>query len=159
MQAIEMFQQQADKRLESASRVYLANILLAQHDVDGAETEIRLALEMATASMRPQVLAQLARVLLDRRQLLDALALAKQAQDELDQLGGVEEGEALVRLMLAETLYGVGDQEAAAHATRVAATRLTERAAKITDPAWRASFLERIPEHARTLELARRLRA
>jgi tetratricopeptide (TPR) repeat protein len=156
-EAIEMFEAQNDKRLASASRIYLSNILLAQNDLDGAEGQLRLALETSTASMRPQALACLSRVLLDRRQLLDALALARQAHEEFDALGGVEEGEALVRLMLAETLYGVADHDAAAEATRAAAGRLNDRAAKITDAAWRASFLERIPEHSRTLELARRL--
>jgi len=60
--------------------------------------------------------------------------------------------------MLAETLMGVGDHAAAHAATRRAAERLMERAAKISDEAWRASFLENIPEHARTIELFRRLR-
>jgi hypothetical protein len=32
---------------------------------------------------------------------------------------------------------------------------LLERASKIGDPEFRRSFLERIPEHARTIELAR----
>lgn len=59
--------------------------------------------------------------------------------------------------MLAETLFGVGDHDAATVAARAAAERLLERASKISDPSWRASFLERIPEHARTLELARQL--
>ncbi|WP_437957750.1 hypothetical protein WME76_41655 [Sorangium sp. So ce119] len=56
------------------------------------------------------------------------------------------------------------DVEAEGHGTDVAAAllaggrreealaeaRIEERAGKIADPAWRASFVERVPEHART---------
>jgi len=156
-EAIEMFHAQSDKRLESAARAYLSNIFLDLGDLDGAEAELRHALDLCSAPMRPTLLAGLARILLARRSLLDALALAREANAALEAIGGVEEGEALVRLMLAETLSGVGDHEAAAAATHRAAERLLERASKISDPSWRASFLERIPEHARTLELARRI--
>jgi hypothetical protein len=108
--------------------------------------------------MWPTILASQARVLLARHSLLDALALTREAHVALEAQDAVEEGDALVRLMLAETLIAVGDHEAGTAATRAAADRLLERAAKISDPAWRASFLENIPEHARTIELARRLR-
>jgi tetratricopeptide (TPR) repeat protein len=157
LEAVHMFHAQSDKRLESAARMYLANILVEQGDLDAAEAELHQALELCTAAVRPMIHAHLARILLARRQLLDALAAARQANQDLDALGAIEEGEALVRLMLAETLTGVGDHDGAAAATRRAFDRLMERAAKISDPAWRASFLERIPEHARTVELARRL--
>ncbi len=40
-------------------------------------------------------------------------------------------------------------------AVGVAAERLRQRAARISDPGWRQSFLERVPDNARLLELAR----
>ena len=65
---------------------------------------------------------------------------------------GVEEGEALVRLVFAETLFATGEHEDIA-------TRCSELASDSSarpdhsDP-WRQSFLHRVPEHARTLALA-----
>jgi tetratricopeptide (TPR) repeat protein len=156
-EAVKIFTEQGDKRLEAAARLYLGFILTDTGDLDAADVLLRESLALSSASMRPTVLAAIARILLARRNLLDALAFAREAFHELETLGGVEEGEALVRLMLAETLEAVGDHEAAAAATKRAAERLVERAAKISDLGWRKSFLENIPEHARTMELVRRL--
>jgi hypothetical protein len=55
----------------------------------------------------------------------------------------------------AEALHATGNTEAARAAIEVARASLLARAAKIKDPSWRASFLDRVPENARTLELAR----
>jgi hypothetical protein len=75
----------------------------------------------------------------------------------LDELGGIEEGESLVRLMRVETLLAIGERRAATDAARVAYARLVERAAKISSPDYRRMFVEQIPENARTGELARQL--
>jgi hypothetical protein len=40
-------------------------------------------------------------------------------------------------------------------ALQVAADRLRQRAAAISDAAWQKSFLENVPDNARILELAR----
>ncbi|WP_434044443.1 MULTISPECIES: hypothetical protein [Sorangium] len=65
----------------------------------------------------------------------------------------MEDGEALVRVVHAEALRVTGDREAARAALAEAEARIEERAGKIADPAWRASFVERVPEHARTAAL------
>jgi hypothetical protein len=57
--------------------------------------------------------------------------------------------------MRAETLDASGEHASARAAMAAARARLFVRAARIADPARRASFLERVPEHARILELAR----
>ncbi|MEO8704370.1 MAG: protein kinase [Kofleriaceae bacterium] len=152
-EAFEMFHDHGDRRLAGATRIYLSYILLDRGDVDRAETELRLAYETAQAPVRPQILASLARVLLVRGRLVEAVAAARDAAAALAQIGGVEEGEALVRLMLAEALVATGDRAAGLAAARAAYARLLERAARISDPDWRRSFLERVPENARTVEL------
>jgi hypothetical protein len=75
----------------------------------------------------------------------------------LDELGAVEEGESLVRLMLVETLLAVDERAAAVEAAQIAYTRLLERAAKISSRDYRTSFLEQVSDNARTIELAREL--
>ena len=71
-----------------------------------------------------------------------------------DQLGGIEEGEALVRLAFAEALEASGDHRGACEAIAIGRTRLLERAGKLRDAEFRRSFLERVADHARTLALA-----
>jgi tetratricopeptide (TPR) repeat protein len=153
-EAVAAFHAQGDKRLESASRLYLADILAAQGDYLAAEHELRRALQMVQAASRPQTLASLAHVLLVTNRPREALIAAREAQELLDALGGVEEGESLVRLTYAEALQAADDRETARIAIRVARDRVLDRARKITDPEWRTSFLQNLPENARTLELA-----
>ena len=69
--------------------------------------------------------------------------------------GGIDEGEARIRLIYAEALHATGELEEARVAIATARDRLLARAAKIGDEAWRRSFLECVPENSRTLELAR----
>ena len=64
-----------------------------------------------------------------------------------------KEGEAYVRLTYADALAASGDHGRASEVARVARDRLLAHAAKISDPRWRTSFLELIPENARTLRL------
>ena len=59
-----------------------------------------------------------------------------------------------MRLVYAEALHAGGDAGAAAAAIATARDRLLERAAKISEPEGRASFLAGVPDNARTLELA-----
>jgi predicted secreted Zn-dependent protease len=73
---------------------------------------------------------------------------------QLEAAGQIEEGESLVRLVWAEALEANGRHDEAREAIGRAHARLMERAAKIGDEALRASFLERVAENARTLELA-----
>ena len=57
--------------------------------------------------------------------------------------------------MRAEALFAHGDRAGAEAAIRAARDRLDERAARIGDAALREGFLRRVPDNARTLELAR----
>jgi tetratricopeptide (TPR) repeat protein len=145
-----------DTRLAGASRIYLALILAKMGDLELAEEEATLAAGdlHGTPSPHAYALAMGAKVKLARGRHAEALADASKAAQMLLDLGGLEEGESLVRLTYAEALHAAGDIEAARAELAAARGRLLERAAKIADPALRRSFLERMPDNARTIELA-----
>jgi tetratricopeptide (TPR) repeat protein len=154
-EAVEAFEHQLDRRLEGASRIYLARILAEIGDGAGAEREARAALDLLenAPAVRPDALATLARVLLIQDRRLESLAAAREAMALLESVG-TEEGEAGVRLALAEALEATGDSAAARVVLAAAQARLVERAGRITDERLRRSFLENVPEHARTIALA-----
>jgi tetratricopeptide (TPR) repeat protein len=158
--AIEAFVAQGDRRMEAAARLYRALFLAMDDQLDRAARETSAAIEVAglTPPLRAYALAVLGRI-----HLLDsapdrAEAPAREAMSVLDALGGVEEGESYVRLTFAEALDATGDHEAARDAIATARVRILERAAMIRDPLWKDSFLEKVRENSRTLELARQWR-
>ncbi len=168
-EAMKDFVTQGDRRQETISRVYLATIRLFEGDLDGAEQAARAAVHSAAApTAQCFALATLARAYLARigsapmgqrsaneGDIREALIAAHDAKRLLDQTGGVEEGESLVRVVYAEALAHAGDHDAARAAIQEAEARLRVRASWLLDPALRESFLVRVPENARTLELAR----
>jgi tetratricopeptide (TPR) repeat protein len=155
-EAASSFKAQGDRRMEGGSRIYLAVILTAQGDLEAAEREVRLALDLLVTvpQLRAHALAAFAHVLLAEGRPADALAPAREAMDLLAELGGMEEGEAFVRLVFAESLDRTGDRGAARAILESSRAQILARADKISDPSWRRSYLESIPEHARTLTLA-----
>jgi len=152
-EAVEVIRAQGNRRMEGFARVYLAATLLAA-DPTAAEIEARAALEAFAASpaARPLAQATLAEVLLARGEDEEAVRLAREAMAALVTLGEIEEGEGIVRLVYARALAAISDPEALA-AAKSAVARLQARADRIGDPTLRASFLERVPEHAATLAL------
>jgi hypothetical protein len=62
---------------------------------------------------------------------------------------------AFVRLAHAEALHATGAHHAARRAIAEARARLYATAGKIADPAYKRSFLDDVPENARTLARAR----
>lgn len=157
--ALGLGQELANPRLEGGSRLYLAAVAIHAGEPAAAEREARAAIGVLEGArpLRTVGLAHLTRSLLARGETAAALAVAVEAVGELEALAGMEEGEALVRLAHAEARVAAGDVDAARSAIAVARRHLLERAAKISDRGWRASFLERVPEHARTMELAAEL--
>jgi tetratricopeptide (TPR) repeat protein len=163
-QAMAAFRASGNRRMEGASLEYLALIRLEAGDVAGAERDAREALAVASAEPvlplnQAESNAILARVLLAAGRAADALALARAALGQLEALGGIDDGEAIIRLSLAEALAASGDRSAAIAAIGHARDRLLARADAISDPALRTSFLGRVPENARTLALALELGA
>jgi predicted ATPase len=156
-QALAAFRAQGDRRLEAACQMYLARILLVasqpKRALEPALDAVQLCQELPP--FRAYALAMLARVHLALGMPEAAREQARLGLELLESLGGIDEGESLVRLVWAEALYATGDRGAAEAAIALAAERLLERAAKIGDPTWRDRFLQGVPENARTLELAR----
>jgi eukaryotic-like serine/threonine-protein kinase len=142
---------------EGLARAYLASILGMLGETGTAERNARLAIELLAGAppLRAQGLSALAELHLQERRPGDALTSASEAMRLLSPSGIIEEGESQVRLVHAEALAAVGQHKAARAAIAEARARLLSRAAAISDPTFRASFLARVPENARTLDLAR----
>ena len=150
--AIEGAATQGDRRLEGAARVYLAMIHAEQGSFALAEREARVALGVLddVPPVRVHAKAVLADALRNQGRASEAVSLANDAMTELERIGGIEEGDALVRIVWAECLRDAADARAG-DAVRDAADRLMRRAKSIGDEAVRARFLDAIPENARTL--------
>jgi hypothetical protein len=117
----------------------------------------RAAIEILAAvpPTRCYALAALAHVLLAAGRAGDALAASGEAFGLLEVLGGIDDGESFVRLTHAEALAAAGDPGGGRRALADARARLQARAERLSDAASRQSFLEQVPENARTLALAR----
>jgi tetratricopeptide (TPR) repeat protein len=139
------------------ARVQLARIRTQRGDHAGAEAALRQAMEHPQSRpLRAYASALLARVLLAQGRAEEALAAAKDARRIFAALDAVHEGDACIQLAWAEALAATGAHEASREALDAARERVLLRAAKIDDAALRRSFLEDVPDHARTLARARR---
>jgi hypothetical protein len=141
---------------EGRGRWVLAEVLRRAGDLDGADREIQVALAMAVTLEHPGVLATLSAIRLAQGRAADALAAAADAISRCTAMNGcgLFRG-AAVRLVHAEALDAAGDHDAARRAITGARARLLAIAGRIDDLDRRQSFLDRVPENARTLALAR----
>ena len=158
-EAVDSFTAHGDARLAGGSRVYLGLILAQRGDLAAAEEELDRALGglASVPPVRAYALAARARVRLGRGHPIEALADAGEAYAVLRTLGGIEEGEAVVRLAWVEALLAAGRRDEAREVSVEARARLFERAARISDEEMRDGFLARVAENARTLALAEEL--
>ena len=140
---------------ECRGRWALAEVLRRMGDLEGAEREVQIALGMATPLEHPGVLGTLSALRLAQGRAGEALAAAEEAVARSAAMGGcgMFRG-AFIRLARAEALHATGALDAARHAIAEARTRLLAIADQIADPDHRQSFLEAVPENARTLALA-----
>ncbi len=147
-----------DSQAEARALGYLALAIAGERQAE-AEHLLADAIDLVEAHppLRAALAAGRARLLLRRDAVDDALALAGPAHDRIEAGAIILEGEAMIRLAWAECLAAAGRRDAAAAVAFVAAQRLRTRARRLGDPAWAASFLERIPENAATLALAAKL--
>ncbi|WP_441293083.1 protein kinase domain-containing protein [Sorangium sp. KYC3313] len=153
--ALASSQRLGDPRAEVVSRSYLAKIALLAGDFAGAEREAQLAEALESASpLRVAATAIRARALIGLGRAAEALAAAGEALAALESLGGLEEGESMIRLVYAEALMANGNIDEASAAIASARNKLLERAAKIGDPSWRDRFLYIVSDNARTLSFA-----
>ncbi len=150
-EAFELFAAQGDRRLAGAARAYRAAILAAKGELGAAEGELLGALVGAQLPMQSVIHGNLARILVRAGRAAEALDHARRGHAILEQLGAIEEGEASVRLALAEALAATGDAAGARAAFAVARRRLLDRAARISDAGHRQRVRSQVPEHVATL--------
>ena len=148
------------RRFELASHMYLAVIYGLRGEHAHADAHIRAALDASasTPPIRAYALAIFADIQMASGAPHEAYSAASEAMAILEALEGVEEGEALIRLAHARALEAMGYTEEAQIRIAEARSRLMERADRITDTRLRRSFLDHIPENARTLAMATRLK-
>jgi hypothetical protein len=141
---------------EGRGRWALAEVLRRDGDLAGAERELAVALGIAMRLDQPGIRATLSAVCLAQGRTAEALAVAEDAMARIAAMGGcgLFRG-AFVRLAHAEALHATGAHHAAHDAIARARAYLLEVAGRIPDPSYRASFLDQVPENARTLALAR----
>jgi tetratricopeptide (TPR) repeat protein len=158
-QAVKAFLGSGNRRMHAASLYYLAWIRCMANDLRNAEEECRQAIEIASAA--PPVLPVLAEglgilavVLLAKKRPSEALTAAEDAMRILDEMGGIDGGEFLIRLVHAEALEANGRHDEAVAGIKDTTERLHKLSGKMTDPAIRNTFLEKVQVNARILELA-----
>jgi eukaryotic-like serine/threonine-protein kinase len=134
----------------------LANVLVRRGEPAAAEREARAALpRLAFLPLeRAAATATLAAALLAQGRAAEALTAAEDAMAQYEALGAFGYRGALARLVHVEALEAAGDHAAACRALAAARDRVIANAGKIADPELRRSFLEAVPENARTLALA-----
>jgi ATP/maltotriose-dependent transcriptional regulator MalT len=155
--SLEMAKLHCDRRMDSASRIYLSIAHRLEGRSDEASRLVRGVVDQTEGAppLQTYALAALAQALLAGGDMSGALEAALRARDLLVRLGNIDDGESMVRVTLAEVLLATGDADGARQAIRDARTRLLAQAENITRPAWRESFLERVPVHTRTMALAK----
>jgi tetratricopeptide (TPR) repeat protein len=154
--AIESLRAQKNVRLAGVATRYLAWVLAAAGDLEGAEREARAAAEALSgaAAMVGDALAMLSEVQRARGAGAEALETAGRAMAALEKAGKTAIGEAAIRLAHAEALLATGDRDAARAALATARERLAARAGTIHDAELRRGFLENVAENAATAGLS-----
>lgn len=139
------------------SRGALAQVALARGDLDQAAAHAELARQILIyfPPYRADLAALHAQILRAQRRLTDALALCATSVAEYQALDIEPYGLLTLYLEQAECQRELGDLPAARLSAAAALQLLAYRTADITDGELRASYLSRVPENLRVLELAR----
>jgi eukaryotic-like serine/threonine-protein kinase len=138
----------------------LAEVLRRAGEFDFAEAEIAAALALLGTVCPldvPGALATRAGLFLDRGKPVEALAAAEDGLARYAAMGACSQffRGAFLRLVHAECLRALDRRDEARTAIRTAREKILVNAEKIHDPIYRKSFLEGVPDNARTLALAR----
>lgn len=86
-----------------------------------------------------------------------AVAAGDRAMGMLSELGFIHEGEGYIRYVNARLALEARSADDALAATAEARERLDARAQRLSSEALRQTFLQRVPEHRRTLDMWNRL--
>jgi tetratricopeptide (TPR) repeat protein len=155
-EAVQRCVEQGYRRFEAASRIYLAEIHAMRGDLWEAEAEARRAESASSGApgLRAHALATHASILLASGEPKAALHRAAEAMHILESLEGVEEGEALIRLVHIRALEATGRLDEADRRIADAQARIRIRSERISDPRYKKSFLQNVPENAATMALS-----
>jgi len=155
--AREYFERSNNARNLVMSSGTLALVLLAEGDLEAAESAARAAAEdtSSTRAIEARSSGVLAHVLVARGDVEEAVQRATHAMDLRGGRTGPDD-DPIVVLAWAEALCARGDEGPAREAVRTAHADLQERAARIRNAGYRHSFLHRAYESVRILDLARR---
>ncbi|WP_437595124.1 protein kinase domain-containing protein [Sorangium sp. So ce1000] len=148
---------QADPGLEGRGRQLLACALYGSGDLASAAREAEASLRLPSmyiSLQRAETLATLAAVRLAEGRTAEALAAAREAMGSAEPPPVRAIQEPFIRLVHIDALTAAGEHDAARAALVLARGRLLSTAARIGDPALQRSFLEGVPDNARTLRLA-----
>lgn len=151
--AIQKCDQNNHKRFACISRLYLGLIRQMQGDHGAAKVALKEAITLSKhfPAIQAHAKAALADTRLSTGRAEDAMRLAEEAMATLRRLGGVEEAEALIRVVYAASLDALGRGEEAYSSICEARERLLGRADRIRAANFQRIFLERVPENARTI--------
>jgi len=147
--------------IEANTHSDFARMLLAHDELEAAEREACAALDLARSAPQTEssALAALSAVLCRRGRAKEALTAATKAVSVAETGGNDEDALTTAQLALAEAFAAGGDRERALATIRIALWNLDERANALSGAAWRQSFLEGVPAHARLRELLAELEA
>jgi len=156
-QSVEAFAQQADRRLEGASRAYCARILTMMGRLSQAEDEARHALSMLDPfpSTRAGATAALAHVLARLGKFEEVLSLLESAIATPGTSTVEDDGTSSVAR--ATALLGIGRRQEARGVVASACTLIAARGATIADRAMREGYLLYSPRAAELSRLAMRM--
>jgi tetratricopeptide (TPR) repeat protein len=156
--SIDDFEKQDDMHMAAVSRAYMAAERLRIGDAEGAARGAQRAADTLahTPPSHALALAVQAHAQLALGAAASALIAARQAHAILESLGGLDEGEMLVRLGLAAALEANGKLDEARAVASVGDARLAALADKLPEEL-RANYLEQVAENAALRRLAERL--
>ncbi len=158
LQLAELGRAQRDQHVEGRGHWLLAEVELLRGEYSEAERVVAAALTLLPPVFPfDQVAATVTQAAIHLRQgrAAEALSTVDGALRRCDALGFMAFRPAIAPLVRAEALHALGDGEGASAAIALARDQLLSRAAAIADEDVRKSFLENVPENARTLALAR----
>jgi hypothetical protein len=142
---------------EGLGRAVLAEVLRRKSDLEAAEREALAAADLLSSRPLDRMgsMATLAAIRVAAGQSSLALESARESVGAYESVRMFDfyKG-AFARLTLAEALFAAGEEAAARATLADARDRLLACAAAIAEPSVRRSFLERVPENARTMQLA-----
>jgi tetratricopeptide (TPR) repeat protein len=153
-EVLEAAQRGGDRWIQCVAMTSLADLLLRSDNAEEALHHARRASELSDRPHRAVALSLMARAELALGRPGDALTAAEAAHNLLDELGGIEDGEAGVRLALIDALLATGHKERAVELLRRAKDRIMEQAARLPTAELRRTFLREVPDHADTLTRA-----